>query len=141
MPHVCTIAWCSSLRAACLPDYTPLNLFTLNMCNVKEIWRKIASKEEKQRRAELDSRRSIRNANVLGSSGGRSSGSSNDVGSSSSSSSSKSGSKGHFGTADYREGNDSTPFFKECWEAARDLPAAGVLRTALKGGWAKEDKR
>jgi hypothetical protein len=44
-------------------------------------------------------------------------------------------------TTDYRQGNDSTPFFKECWEAARDLPAAGVLRTALKGGWAKEEKR
>ena len=140
MPRVCTIAWCSSSRAARLPKFTPLNLFTLNMCNAEEIWCRTASKEEKRCRAELDNHRSIRS--VLGSSNGRSSGKNgNDVGGSSSSGSSKSGSKGYFATTDYRQGNDSTLFFKECWEAARDLPAAGVLRTALTGGWAKEEKR
>ena len=96
MPRVCTIAWCSSSRAARLPKFTPLNLFTLNMCNAEEIWCRTASEEEKRCRAELDNHKSIRSANVLGSSNGRSSGNSNDVGGSSSNSSSKSGSKGYY---------------------------------------------
>jgi hypothetical protein len=66
------------------------------MCNAEEIWCRTASEEEKRCRAELDNHKSIRSANVLGSSNGRSSGNSNDVGGSSSNSSSKSGSKGYY---------------------------------------------
>jgi hypothetical protein len=72
---------CLLLIFACNPpaqvhSAQPLHL---NMCNAEEIWCRTASEEEKRCRAELDNHKSIRSANVLGSSNGRSSGNSNDV--------------------------------------------------------------
>jgi len=139
MPHVCTIACYSSSHAIRLPKFTPLNLFTSTCATLR---RSGAGQLQRRRSGAGQSWTTTRAFAVLMSLAavmGEAVVTATTWGAAAATAAVRAAAR--VTTTDYRQGNDSTPFFKECWEAARDLPAAGVLRTALKGGWAKEEKR